>query len=60
MSQGKGGKEEDGIALDIHAITELQDLNVPTTDDSPKYNYRATSDNKITEYGEPNLHLLRG
>ncbi|KAK6632101.1 hypothetical protein RUM44_007131 [Polyplax serrata] len=50
MSQGKGGKEEDGIALDIHAITELQDLNVPTTDDSPKYNYRATSDNKITEY----------
>uniref|UniRef100_T1J525 Alanine--tRNA ligase n=1 Tax=Strigamia maritima TaxID=126957 RepID=T1J525_STRMM len=41
MSQGKGGGVEDELKLDIHAIAELQDMKVPATDDSYKYNYVA-------------------
>lgn len=32
--------QEQGLQLDIHALGELQRQGVPTTDDSPKYNYR--------------------
>ncbi|KAF7264334.1 hypothetical protein GWI33_000302 [Rhynchophorus ferrugineus] len=42
-SQGKGTGVADTINLDVHAITELQSLGVPPTDDSPKYNYEAAS-----------------
>ncbi|XP_044268789.1 alanine--tRNA ligase, cytoplasmic [Tribolium madens] len=42
-SQGKGSGVEDTINLDVHAITELQNLGIPPTDDSPKYNYAASS-----------------
>ncbi|XP_050307054.1 alanine--tRNA ligase, cytoplasmic [Anthonomus grandis grandis] len=42
ISQGKGAGVADTINLDIHAITELQNLGVPPTDDSPKYNYEAS------------------
>lgn len=52
LSQGKGGKMDDGIALDIHAITELQNLKIPPTDDSPKYNYKAKTEGETAEYGE--------
>lgn len=52
MSQGKEGKQEDGVSLDVHAITQLQNENVPPTDDSHKYKYKAKSENKETEYGE--------
>ncbi|XP_053740887.1 alanine--tRNA ligase, cytoplasmic-like [Synchiropus splendidus] len=41
-SQGKGAGDEDHIMLDIYAIEELRNKNVPPTDDSPKYKY--TSD----------------
>ncbi|KAJ0029610.1 hypothetical protein NQD34_004607 [Periophthalmus magnuspinnatus] len=43
-SQGKGAGDEDHIMLDIYAIEELRNKNVPATDDSPKYKY--TSDEK--------------
>ncbi|KAM9807651.1 alanine--tRNA ligase, cytoplasmic [Neosynchiropus ocellatus] len=38
-SQGKGAGDEDHIMLDIYAIEELRNKNVPPTDDSPKYKY---------------------
>lgn len=41
-SQGKTAGDEDHIMLDIYAIEELRNKQIPTTDDSPKYNY--TSD----------------
>ncbi|KAF7660043.1 hypothetical protein LDENG_00289330 [Lucifuga dentata] len=41
-SQGKGSGDVDHIMLDIYAIEELRNKNVPATDDSPKYRY--TSD----------------
>lgn len=41
-SQGKGAGDEDHIMLDIYAIEELRNKQVPATDDSPKYKY--TSD----------------
>ncbi|XP_055011196.1 alanine--tRNA ligase, cytoplasmic isoform X2 [Boleophthalmus pectinirostris] len=43
-SQGKGAGGEDHIMLDIYAIEELRNKNVPATDDSPKYKY--SSDEK--------------
>ncbi|PNF13709.1 hypothetical protein B7P43_G15039 [Cryptotermes secundus] len=52
LSQEKGGRYDDKIILDIHAITELHDQNVPLTDDSPKYNYCAKSEDKDSEYGK--------
>ncbi|XP_029010378.1 alanine--tRNA ligase, cytoplasmic [Betta splendens] len=41
-SQGKGAGDEDHIMLDIYAIEDLRNKNIPATDDSPKYKY--TSD----------------
>ncbi|XP_034444358.1 alanine--tRNA ligase, cytoplasmic isoform X1 [Hippoglossus hippoglossus] len=41
-SQGKGAGDQDHIMLDIYAIDELRNKNVPATDDSLKYKY--TSD----------------
>lgn len=49
-SQGKTVGEEDLLALDIHAISHLQESGVPTTDDSPKYNYVASSIDKDAVY----------
>lgn len=46
LSQGKDAGTEDTINLDVHAITELQNQGVPPTDDSSKYNYKATSNNE--------------
>lgn len=41
---------EDTINLDVHAITELQNQNVPPTDDAFKYNYKPKSNNTDSEY----------
>lgn len=41
-SQGKGAGGEDHIMLDIYAIEDLRNKQIPATDDSPKYRY--TSD----------------
>ncbi|XP_074103086.1 alanine--tRNA ligase, cytoplasmic [Cotesia typhae] len=48
-SQSKAGGVDDQINLDVHAITELQKMNIPPTDDSFKYNYTSTDD-KNSEY----------
>ncbi|XP_061891265.1 alanine--tRNA ligase, cytoplasmic [Entelurus aequoreus] len=45
-SQGKGAGDVDHIMLDIYAIEELRNKNIPATDDSPKYKY--SSDEKGT------------
>ncbi|XP_076589792.1 alanine--tRNA ligase, cytoplasmic-like [Chaetodon auriga] len=45
-SQGKGAGDEDHIMLDIYAIEELRNKNIPTTDDSPKYKYTADENGK--------------
>ncbi|XP_075211753.1 alanine--tRNA ligase, cytoplasmic isoform X1 [Lycorma delicatula] len=50
ISQGKGAGVVDEINLDVYAITELQDKNIATTDDSPKYRYRAKRENGFAEY----------
>ncbi|XP_063358541.1 alanine--tRNA ligase, cytoplasmic [Cydia amplana] len=49
-SQGKTAGQEDLIGLDIHAISHLQESGVPVTDDSPKYNYVASSPGKDAQY----------
>jgi alanyl-tRNA synthetase len=41
MSQGQGGAEDDGLTLDVHAISQLQGMGVPPTNDSFKYDYSA-------------------
>ncbi|KAK3908980.1 Alanine--tRNA ligase, cytoplasmic [Frankliniella fusca] len=55
ISQGRGAGVDDQISLDVHAINHLQDLKVNPTDDSPKYNYKATSNEKDAEYEFPTL-----
>lgn len=50
-SQGKGAGDVDHIMLDIYAIEELRNKNVPATDDSPKYKYN--SDDKGDYAFEP-------
>lgn len=40
-SQGKGAGDVDHIMLDIYAIEELRNKNIPATDDSPKYKYNS-------------------
>ncbi|XP_008309287.1 alanine--tRNA ligase, cytoplasmic [Cynoglossus semilaevis] len=56
-SQGKGAGDADHIMLDIYAIEELRNKNVPATDDSPKYKY--TSDkNGNYEFQETTATVL--
>ncbi|KAG8265571.1 hypothetical protein J6590_092079 [Homalodisca vitripennis] len=50
ISQGKVAGVQDTLSLDVHAITELQNKKIPPTNDSFKYNYKARSDAKETEY----------
>lgn len=45
-SQAKGAGGEDHIMLDIYAIEELRNKNVPVTDDSPKYRYSSDDSGK--------------
>lgn len=42
-SQGKTAGQEDLLALDIHAISELQNKGISITDDSPKYGYKPST-----------------
>uniref|UniRef100_A0AC35G899 Alanine--tRNA ligase n=1 Tax=Panagrolaimus sp. PS1159 TaxID=55785 RepID=A0AC35G899_9BILA len=39
----------DTLDLNVHALAELQSKNIPKTDDSPKYNYKADEDKKGLE-----------
>lgn len=50
ISQGKTVGQENLLALDIHAISHLQDNGIPVTDDSPKYNYVPSSTDKEAVY----------
>ncbi|XP_050536345.1 alanine--tRNA ligase, cytoplasmic-like [Daktulosphaira vitifoliae] len=50
ISQNKAGDNKEIVSLDVHSIAELQNKGVPSTDDSPKYNYRAVSDGPSAEY----------
>lgn len=50
ISQNKGAGNKEIISLDVHAIADLQAKNVLTTDDSPKYCYKAISDGSNAEY----------
>lgn len=50
LSQGKDASKIDEINLDVHAISELQGLGIPPTDDSHKYKYEALSDDREADY----------
>jgi alanyl-tRNA synthetase len=50
ISQGKAANAVDTINLDVHAISELQDKKIPTTNDSFKYRYKADSTDPKAEY----------
>uniref|UniRef100_A0A131Z2F8 Alanine--tRNA ligase n=1 Tax=Rhipicephalus appendiculatus TaxID=34631 RepID=A0A131Z2F8_RHIAP len=49
-SQGGDNKVDVGLKLDVHAISELQAKGVPSTDDLPKYDYSAKSEDKNASY----------
>jgi len=49
-SQGKGGSQEDTLALDVHAINELKEKKFAPTDDSPKYIYSSETAEKSSKY----------
>ncbi|XP_061398355.1 alanine--tRNA ligase, cytoplasmic [Musca vetustissima] len=50
LSQGKGVSKANEINLDVHAISELKDKQIPVTDDSFKYAYESVSDDPQSEY----------
>lgn len=50
ISQGKTAGQEDLLALDIHAISHLQENGIPVTDDSYKYKYTPLSSDKDAVY----------
>lgn len=50
MSQGKGADKVTEINLDVHAISELQEKKIPTTNDSFKYKYQADSEDRESAY----------
>lgn len=50
ISQNKGAGNKEIISLDVHALADLQAKGVLTTDDSPKYCYKAISDGPDAKY----------
>ncbi|KNC24100.1 Alanine--tRNA ligase, cytoplasmic [Lucilia cuprina] len=50
LSQGKSANKIDEINLDVHAISELKEKQIPVTDDSFKYKYESVSDDRESEY----------
>lgn len=58
MSQGSSSTKEDTIGLDVHALNDLQQQNVPPTDDSPKYAY-AADDNGVYSFEQPVAKILK-
>uniref|UniRef100_A0A3Q2ZBD8 Alanine--tRNA ligase n=1 Tax=Hippocampus comes TaxID=109280 RepID=A0A3Q2ZBD8_HIPCM len=56
-SQGKGAGDVDHIMLDIYAIEELRNKNIPPTDDSPKYKY-TSNENGIYEFQQTSATVL--
>ncbi|XP_037539218.1 alanine--tRNA ligase, cytoplasmic isoform X2 [Nematolebias whitei] len=56
-SQGKGAGDADHIMLDIYAIEELRNKQVPATDDSPKYRY-SSDENGNYEFQQTSATVL--
>uniref|UniRef100_A0A4W6DLG2 alanine--tRNA ligase n=1 Tax=Lates calcarifer TaxID=8187 RepID=A0A4W6DLG2_LATCA len=56
-SQGKGAGDEDHIMLDIYAIEELRNKQIPATDDSPKYKY-TSEENGNYEFQQASATVL--
>lgn len=50
ISQGKVAGQEDLLALDVYALSHLQETGISTTDDSPKYNYVPSTIDKEADY----------
>ena len=50
MSQGSGGARNDELNLNVHAISDLQNREIPPTDDQPKYRYSADDDGNYCKY----------
>ncbi|EDV25551.1 uncharacterized protein TRIADDRAFT_23916 [Trichoplax adhaerens] len=51
LSRGKDTGVDDTVALGIHAIKDLEDLAIPLTDTSPKYNYESDGNGGYTIHG---------
>ncbi|CAO4361593.1 unnamed protein product [Caenorhabditis nigoni] len=49
-SSAGAGKFRDTLDLDVHALAELQQKGIPTTDDSPKYAYSFTGEGSEAVY----------
>ncbi|CAH0603202.1 unnamed protein product [Chrysodeixis includens] len=50
ISQGKVAGQEDLLALDVYALSHLQETGINPTDDSPKYNYVPSTSEKEADY----------
>ncbi|KAL9708167.1 hypothetical protein quinque_011685 [Culex quinquefasciatus] len=50
ISQGKEKSKAATVDLDVHAISELQEKKVPTTNDTFKYHYKAESTDPLAAY----------
>lgn len=50
ISQGKVSGQEDLLALDVYALSHLQETGISPTDDSPKYNYVPSTTDKEADY----------
>lgn len=50
MSQGKEANKDLEITLDVHALSDLQARNIPSTDDSFKYAYGRAEDGEVLGY----------
>lgn len=59
-SSAGASKVRDTLDLNVHALAELQSKNIPKTDDSLKYNYKADEDKKGLEadYRKPFLKFF--
>ncbi|TNN71123.1 Alanine--tRNA ligase, cytoplasmic [Liparis tanakae] len=56
-SQGKGAGNVDHMMLDIYAIEELRNKNIPATDDSSKYKY-TSEENGNYKFEQPTSTVL--
>ena len=50
IARGEGQGAGESISLDVHAIAELKEKGVPTTNDAFKYNYVADENGCYSEF----------
>lgn len=58
LSRGTKDAVDEGVKLDVHALTDLQQRSFPTTDDSPKYNYQAGEEGGDYIFGQCQSKVL--